>query len=811
MNNRISRNQNYGILIEEAANDNFIDNNTVFSNNQYGIYILNSVQNTISNNNISGNMYGIFIFSSSRNFIANNFIYNNWGYGIYQFNSSSNIIVENNISNGEMGIYIYSSENGKVMNNTMFNTGFFIMGHSIEDWNTHNIDITNIINGEPIYYWKNRSGGVVPKSAAQIILANCTNVHVENQEVSDTSMGIELGFSNYNIIANNTVSLTHRYGITLYYSENNTIINNTAFYNNAGIRLYYSTNNTILNNNVSSNHWANIYFTSATYNNIVNNTISFSFEYYSTDLNIYLDRSSHNKIMNNKMSLKYGNTIYISYSTNITIINNQMVDNGIYIEGDLLKHWGSHHIDSTNTINDKPIYYWTDRNTGTVPKDAAQVILVNCTNVLVSHQNIINISMGIALSFSSKNSIIKNNVLNSWYGIFNYKSDQNIITDNNLSDNGEGIYLGSSCDNKLINNILTENRDAIYLYSSSNNTVTDNIALSNFKYGITLSSSSYNTIAQNVIWNSSHGINFYHSSRNIIRNNTLYINYNTGISIDDDSSTNNFIYHNNFIGNMIQAVDSIGRNHWNTSYPVGGNFWSDYVGMDDYKGSNQDIIGSDGIGDRPYMLTKEFNIIQIQDKYPFLDPLLFPVTMHLPPTAPSDVLAIGNYGYITLTWSEPMFDGGLPITGYKIYRGNCSGGEELLTTINDENIFSFYDLNITDFKTYYYRLSAENNFSEGPNSNEVEAASTEPPVITSEKKKKEDDWSYLRCMLSGIILLLVISALITKFVLLKRLRKGLKSPKDTLIPEQTGESSRQNINSPDTVVEPPKKGPGNLI
>ena len=54
-------------------------------------------------------------------------------------------------------------------------------------------------------------------------------------------------------------------------------------------------------------------------------------------------------------------------------------------------------------------------------------------------------------------------------------------------------------------------------------------------------------------------------------------------------------------------------NFWDNSYPSGGNYWSDYTGVDLYWGPNQDQPGSDGIGDTPYIIDDDN-----QDNYPFM-------------------------------------------------------------------------------------------------------------------------------------------------------------------------------------------------
>jgi parallel beta-helix repeat protein len=81
-----------------------------------------------------------------------------------------------------------------------------------------------------------------------------------------------------------------------------------------------------------------------------------------------------------------------------------------------------------------------------------------------------------------------------------------------------------------------------------------------------------------------------------------------------EGSTSNVIYHNNIINNNgggVQAYDS-GNSQWDNGYPSGGNYWSDYAGVDNFNGVNQDIPGFDGIGDTPHGFTGD------QDDYPLM-------------------------------------------------------------------------------------------------------------------------------------------------------------------------------------------------
>jgi fibronectin type 3 domain-containing protein len=97
------------------------------------------------------------------------------------------------------------------------------------------------------------------------------------------------------------------------------------------------------------------------------------------------------------------------------------------------------------------------------------------------------------------------------------------------------------------------------------------------------------------------------------------------------------------------------------------------------------------------------------------------------PGAPQDLTAVAGDRQVTLTWSPPVDNGGLPITNYVIYRGIVSGGETLLIQIDDW--LTYADSGLTNGVTYYYRIAALNSVGQGPDSNEVSAT---PATIPSE-------------------------------------------------------------------------------
>jgi parallel beta-helix repeat protein len=303
---------------------------------------------------------------------------------------------------------------------------------------------------------------------------------------------------------------------------------------------------------------------------------------------IRLDDSSNNTISaNNVTNNEYGIVLYLSSSNN-TLRHNDASDNrynlGIFTES---ASGYIQDIDDSNTVNGKPVYHWVNRQDMAIPLDAGYVVLVNCTRITVKNLNLTNNIRGVALAFTTNSTITNNNLINNFDGVrLDHSSNNNIISRNNITANthyGIRSYYnpsagggGPSYNSTIYGNNITDNGSAIRLDYSSNSTISANNVLNNSEEGIGLyGSSSSNTVSGNNIANNIYGIWFY-------------------------GSYGNWIYHNNFIDNRPQVYPSFYNNFWNASYPSGGNYWSDYTGVDLYSGPYQHEIGSDGIGDTPY-------------------------------------------------------------------------------------------------------------------------------------------------------------------------------------------------------------------
>ena len=117
------------------------------------------------------------------------------------------------------------------------------------------------------------------------------------------------------------------------------------------------------------------------------------------------------------------------------------------------------------------------------------------------------------------------------------------------------------------------------------------------------------------------------------------------VGIRFSSSSNNRIFHNNFIDNHVDVYDPSWNYPQNTpstysldnGYPSGGNYWSNYKGTDLYSGVYQNETGSDDIGDTPYVFIVE-NETVYTDYYPLVEPV--PVIPEFPSWTPLLILLI---------------------------------------------------------------------------------------------------------------------------------------------------------------------------
>jgi parallel beta-helix repeat protein len=284
-----------------------------------------------------------------------------------------------------------------------------------------------------------------------LMLSNCVNGTIENNDFLNDGGGIVLSSSSGNTLTNNTCnSNPDSEGISLSSSSNNTLINNTCNSNGgAGISLFDSDNNTLVNNSCSSNNYGMYLYVSSNNNTICNNSCSNSL----VD-GIHLISSSGNALSNNNCSTNHAWGIFLDYSNNNTLNNNNCSSNSN--DGMMLE---------SSSNNNTLVWnrgFWNTYN--------GIDVVSSRDNTLISNNWSSNGYDGAYIGYSTNNTLDSNNCSsNNRWGIQMGHSSGNIMLRNQLCDNmGPGMYIHStSSSNIVFNNTFIGNNGAGSIYDSS--------------------------------------------------------------------------------------------------------------------------------------------------------------------------------------------------------------------------------------------------------------------------------------------------------------------------------------------------------
>src|SRR3989304_656645 len=227
-------------------------------------------------------------------------------------------------------------------------------------------------------------------------------------------------------------------------------------------------------------------------------------------------------------------------------------------------------------------------------------------NATVASSNIsFNTLDAVVLDWSSNITVEGNAMWNNGdWGVFTYESDDLVIRNNTISNNGwAGIELSLGSDRILIqgNEVANNTVGGLILDTASNVTVIDNGFPDN-DFNVDLTNSSDVLIRNNTVAPSTaDGITITGGARLTIEENNITRN---GGGVLVVGATALRVRHNVFDGNSPQAADDAGSvNAWDDGYPSGGNYWSDYAGVGNCSGPNQDVCPiPDGIGEPPYAI-----------------------------------------------------------------------------------------------------------------------------------------------------------------------------------------------------------------
>ncbi|MGD0496605.1 MAG: NosD domain-containing protein [Candidatus Bathyarchaeia archaeon] len=609
----------------------------------------------IEGNQIIDNLYGgILLRSCANNTVSDNIVANNTLFGIHLRSSANNIIINNTVLNNGHGITLEGDTNDNILRN-----------NNMTD-NTYNFGL--ILGGQtPLF-----AGGDRPARHGIVNDVDSSNT------VNGKPVYCWDNRSNEHIPADA--------GYVWLNECNNITISSCSLSNNLqGILLLFSNNTSIINNNITKSAYGIYEWIYSNNNTVVGNTLEDNL-----------------------------NGIYLGEFTRFTTMRSNNISGGQEAFGvspyeyqrefavrDLL----TNDVDTSNTVNGKPIVYWTNQHDMKVPTNAGYVMLVDSANILVEGLNLSNNVQGVFVSGSNSTVIAENSITNTTYGILvretpaqGASSLWTTIKGNTVTDNAVGMFILSDY-TTISNNTVLRNPTGIYAVASSNFISKNRVAESSvfltdwwqrglaqvpremdvFYYpevpwqvwiyggGITImgNGGGGNRICGNIVTDSDFGgITIYSDSQaNLVYGNTVIDNNYGGIFV----GFGNIVFHNNFINNTPYQARASHLNLWFMGYPQGGNYWSDYNGTDVYSGPYQNETGSDGLGDSWYVIdTLNF------DPYPLMQPYV-PIS-----------------GDLNQDGIVDIFDATLAALSFGSYPGHPRWNPEV--DLNEDNVIDIFDI-----------------------------------------------------------------------------------------------------------------------
>jgi parallel beta-helix repeat protein len=376
--NSATANRGDGIVLWSSSNNTVIGNNAT-ANSQEGIDLTLSSYNTVVRNTATANNdNGIDILDSSNNTVSGNDAAGNKGDGIALWYSSGNVLRDNSMVGNAYAFGVYGGGP----------SGF-----------ANDVDVSNRVDGKPVYYWVGEHDKKVPVDAGYVCLVNCSGITVQNLNLTGNEQGILLAYTTNSTVTQNNAT-QNDYGIYLYGSSNNTITRNTATANNGGIHLTSSSNNNIISGNT------------ATANNADG---------------IVLVYSSSNTVNGNSATTNAGCGIVLYASSNNTVIGNNATANGCGIRLSLMPNMMP------------PPSSWNSIIANNMENNSIGLQLYSAPNNTMYHNNFIENSVQVSVDSAS--------LSNAWNDT--YPSGGNYWSDYNGTDTLSGPFQNETGSDRI--------------------------------------------------------------------------------------------------------------------------------------------------------------------------------------------------------------------------------------------------------------------------------------------------------------------------------------------------------------------------
>jgi parallel beta-helix repeat protein len=562
-----------------------------------------------------GNGFGVNVISNNSS-ISGFTVQNSSVALIHVLNVNVFSLTDSAFARGSIGVDLFNANSSYLSGNVVSGTH---VGIRVESCNGCTFENNNVSDNQDMGVLVTVSKNIVVSSNVLdgnvnegLYLNNSVGNAVTNNSVADNGVGMRLDLSGSNSVFLNNVTGSKEEGIIVFSSSNNVLSGNVVKHNGFGVKLSYSGNNTLRGNDIASNEYnfgVEAVALASFLNDVdVSNTVNGKHIYYLVNRkDLILDSSSSagyvafvnstNVIMRDLSLTSNNEGILTAYTKGFVMENCTIADNriGIYVY-DSSNATVQGNMIAGNAVEGVSMYECDNinMNDNVVTKNGVGMILYSIANSSVTGNNVSNnTGRGIQMQSPSYNMVSENLVENNGLdGMYILHSNYSNVGDNQVIGNArDGLWVDTSQNTTLSRNNVTLNGDnGIYLLVCTSCLVQYNKVLNNSAVGLQLSvNSNNNTLVGNVV------------SGNVVYGISLY------------SCSNNQIFNNNFVNRYQVQIVFSPNNSWDGGYSKGGNFWSDYSGKDVYWGAYQNLTGSDGIGDTPYVVDSN-NV----DRYPLM-------------------------------------------------------------------------------------------------------------------------------------------------------------------------------------------------